>query len=218
MARRSLLVVALVASLVLAGCAGVGPGLSGSDDGDGPAGDPTGTDDTTTASTPGTTTTETTTTTEQPTTTTTTETTTTQEPYSEPQPPNSPTEDKIEGRIESVEFVNTVEGSDGGYSNFDVRVTANSTMEDVDPPEHGDVEGEPYFLIYINGELVERSRYVAFEDEGSWGIEVHPDGIAQFEPGELEITVQLVDRDSTYDDIYGEWNGTVEYSPAESGS
>ena len=121
---RRLMAVGLVAAVLLAGCAGVGPG--------------TGADDATTTTAPTATsdagtTTDGGTTSEATTTTTTTATTTTQEPYSAPEPPNRPTETKGEGRIESVELVDTVEGSDGGYADFDLRVRANTTMEDVDP-------------------------------------------------------------------------------------
>jgi hypothetical protein len=148
--------------------------------------------------------------------------TTTPEPtataeWSSPTPPNSPTEtadDQLErGRIESVEFTNTVEGADGeGYANFDLRVRANTTMENVDP-EHGTVDGEPYFVVLVNDKLLERTKLVLEQENGEYNITVRGGGLTTFDPGTLEVTVLLMDEDTQNDDVFGKWTGEIEYNP-----
>lgn len=129
-----------------------------------------------------------------------------------PEPPNRPTEVVDEsGRITRVEVVNGVRSDDGsGYENFDLLVHADTRMPDVDPPEHGTVEGEPYFLVAVEGDLVARTRLVITE-EGTFEIEIHPGSLEPYESGTLEVTVSLMDRDTERDDRYGVWTGTVEY-------
>ena len=136
--------------------------------------------------------------------------------WSSPTPPNSPTqvaEKEVEqGRIESVEFTNTVEGADGeGYANFDLRVRANTTMEDVDP-EHGTVDGEPYFVVLVNDKLLERTKLVLEQEDGEYNITVRGGGLTTFEPGTLEVTVLLMDEDTQNDDVFGKWTGEIEYN------
>jgi len=86
-------------------------------------------------------------------------------------------------------------------------------MEHVDPPTHGTVTGEPYFLIYVEGELVERSKRVIQDDDRNFTLAVRPGGLQQFEEGDLDVTVKLMDIDSVSDDVYGVQNLTVPYSP-----
>ncbi len=135
-----------------------------------------------------------------------------------PQPPNKPTENKIEDdRITGVEIVDRTPATDGdGLSNFNLAITANTTMRDVDPPDHGNVIGEPYFLIEIDGTLVERSTYFnprQDQEYDTFNITIRKEGLEQLDAGTHEIRVLLVDRDSEYDDVYGVWTGTIEYSP-----
>ena len=135
--------------------------------------------------------------------------------YSAPQTPNRPTEIPPGGEVNLVvsgEFVNRVESESGsGYSDFDVNITANTSMPNVDPPEYGTVHGEPYALVLVNGELVERSPELERQRYGQFTIGVHPGALRQFEPGTLEVKVMLMDQDSQYDDVYGTWTGTIEY-------
>lgn len=195
---------AAVALLVLsAGCSGLGPSSSSP---------------TPTATTETPTTTRTTASTETPTTTSTPTATPTATPlpeWSPPKPANRPLDDKTEeGRISEVEFVNTTAAENGdGYSNFALQIRADTRMEEIDPPEHGDVEGEPYFLVEIEGEPIARSDYLLQEDDTLFHVPIRKRALEQFEPGELEITVLLMDKDSQYDDIYGTWTGTVRYNP-----
>ncbi|WP_415379370.1 hypothetical protein [Halosimplex sp. TS25] len=143
----------------------------------------------------------------------------TSESWTHPKLPNKPMEDKTNAssapRISSVEVVNTVASENGsGYSNFDLEVHANTSMPRVDPASHGTVEGEPYFLVYVNDQLLERSKYVVHDENGTFGITMRKDGgFDRFDAGELDLTVKLVDRDSEYDDVYGVWNGSVQYAP-----
>ncbi|WP_227356563.1 hypothetical protein [Haladaptatus salinisoli] len=157
-------------------------------------------------------------------------TTTATEAWSEPTPPNTPLQNKMESeerdRIESVSFVDKTEASGGGYSDFDLRITADTQMENIDPADHGDVVGEPYFLVYIGGSLDNGSRFsytngtlgarsnVSQEKSGEYTIDVHPKAFekANVEDGEVEIMVLLMDRDSDWDDIYAVRTVTVEYS------
>ena len=208
MRRRIPATIALVLTVVLAGCAG---GIGG-----GSSTDATTTASTTTTSAP----TESATDTASPTT----ATTVTAEPtatatktYVAPITPNRPTEtaDEEGNRIKSGSFINTVPAENGsGYTDFDVQIRANTSMHNVDPPEHGDVEGEPFALVIVNGELVERSPYFEMRDDGTFNVSVHPDGLrhAGVEPGTLEVKVLLMDQDGAHDDVYGTWSGTIEYA------
>jgi hypothetical protein len=136
--------------------------------------------------------------------------------WSEPQPPNEPEakyDDTNRTRIFDVRVVNTEQSTNGsGLSDFDLEVDANTSMEDVDPASHGDVEGEPYFLVYANDELIYRSDYVAFRN-GTFTLEIHPGALDQFEEGRLKLVVFLMDRDSTYDDEYDYETVRIEYAP-----
>ena len=198
--------VAVILAIVLAGCAG---GISG--------GETTTTTTTTTATTQSTPT-GTPTTTATPTATTTAEPTRTATPtYVAPITPNRPTQtaDEAGNRIVSGSFINRVPAESGsGYTDFDVQIRANTTMHNVDPAAHGDVEGEPYALVIVNGELVERSPYFEMKDDGTFNVSVHPDGLrhADIEPGTLDVKVLLMDQDGAHDDVYGTWSGTIEYA------
>jgi hypothetical protein len=136
--------------------------------------------------------------------------------WSEPQPPNEPEakyDDTNRTRIFDVRVVNEEESANGsGYSDFDLEVDANTSMENVDPASHGSVEGEPYFLVYASDELIYRSDYVEFRN-GTFTLEVHPGALDQFEEGSLKLVVFLMDRDSTYDDEYDYETVRIEYSP-----
>lgn len=147
-----------------------------------------------------------------------TETDSTQEAeWSPPQEPNRPMENKREDRIQSVTFVNkTPENSTEGYANFDLEVVADTRMEEVDPPEHGDVVGEPYFFVKINDEedkIVERTGEVRMEENGTFHIPVRPAGIEEYGEGRITVEVFLMDKDKDWDDIYDAWGGTIHFTP-----
>ena len=140
--------------------------------------------------------------------------------YVAPTQPNRPTETATRNasgnRILAAKFVNKVESSSGnGYSHFDIRMLANTSMEQVDPPNvDGDVEGEPYALVLVNGKLVERTSYLEMRDRGRYTIDVRMAGFAHndIKPGKLNVRVLLMDQDSTHDDVYGTWSGTIRYA------
>ncbi|MFC6962914.1 hypothetical protein [Halocatena marina] len=75
----------------------------------------------------------------------------------------------------------------------------------------GDVDGEPYFIIEINDKLVARAS-VTFEKNGSFAIEVPTAALKQFDSGTLNVRVSFLDQDSHSDDLYDTWSGTIEYS------
>ncbi|PCR92497.1 hypothetical protein [Natrinema ejinorense] len=137
--------------------------------------------------------------------------------WSPPEEPNRPIEDEREDRIESVEFVDKEPVASGdGYSNFNLEVVANTSMEDVDPPEHGDVEGEPYFFVKINEDeqkLLERTDEVRMEENGTFHIDVRPAGIEEFGAGSLTVEVFLMDEDKDWDDIYDSVGRDIQYNP-----
>jgi len=136
-----------------------------------------------------------------------------------PEEPNRPLEDKREDRIESVTFVDKVPAESGdGYSNFNLEVVANTSMEDVDPAEHGDLEGEPYFFVKINeGEdnrkIIERTDEVRMNENGTFHIDVRPAGIEEFGAGSLTVEVFLMDEDKDWDDIYDAVGTEIQYTP-----
>lgn len=207
--RTTALVAAAVAlSLALAGCSGIVPSPVGTET---TASADAAPDDATATETSSPSQSATPTLTPEPTATATPE-------YEEPQPPNTPMEGKHREdgmeRIRSVEFVNAERTDGGAYSNFDLRVGADTRMSNVDPADHGDVEGEPYFLVYVEGELVERSEIVAHRN-GTFEVRVHPGALRQFDDGSLELRLLLMDRDSQYDDVYGVWETSFEYEREE---
>jgi hypothetical protein len=179
--RYELATVAVVIALALAGCSGVVPS-----DGTPGATSPTHSETPTVSATPPPT--DSVTPTPEPTATPTPE-------YEEPKPPNTPLEGKNHDdgreRLRSVEFVNAVQTDDGAYTNFDLRIHADTRMEDVDPASHGEFRN------------------------GTFLVDVHPGGLDQFEPGTLEMEVLLMDRDSEYDDVYGVWRTEFAYAGDE---
>lgn len=156
--------------------------------------------------------------------------------WSLPEYPNTPLQDKtteenVTNHVKSITVVDN--GSDdSGSGAVEVAVTANTSMERVDPAEHGTVRGEPYMIAYINGELVrvnDTSRYEVSEPPVQRTSELGMDENnevtleiphAAFEatgtkPGEATVMVLLLDKDKTWDDIYGKATVSVTYDPSE---
>lgn len=168
---------------------------------------------------------ETTTATEEPTTT---------ESWSQPEKPNTPLEDNVketgENRITDVE-VGGEGSSEDGYSSVELTIRANTSMPNIDPEEKGDVEGEPFILIYIDGRLAtaEDSRFATprgvigarspeleFDENGEFTLTVPQEAFeaAGVEPGDdVELMVLLLDRDKEWDDIFGKEFVEVTYNP-----
>ena len=139
--------------------------------------------------------------------------TSTPTPTATAEPTATPTEDKREDRITDVEVINTEPApSTDGYTDFDLRVGANTWMTNIDPPK--DEDGEPYFTVAINGTLVARTDIVPFRKEGSFTIPIKQAALQHFDAGALTIRVSLFDEDSHYADLYDTWTGTIEYHPA----
>ena len=140
-----------------------------------------------------------------------------------PEEPNRPLENKREDRIENVSFVDREPAADGeGYSNFNLEVVANTSMKNVDPPEHGDVVGEPYFFVKINEgpgdrKIVERTGQVRMDENGTYHIDVRPAGIEEFGEGSLTVEVFLMDEDKDWDDIYDAVARDIHFNPATDG-
>lgn len=50
---------------------------------------------------------------------------------------------------------------------------ANTSMERIDPTNvEGDVEGEPYATVLVNGKYVERTDFLEMRDRGRYTIDV----------------------------------------------
>ncbi|MFB6096581.1 MAG: hypothetical protein ABEJ74_04265 [Haloferacaceae archaeon] len=228
MRRRTLQIGCVVCLLLLAGCSGL-TATSGSDAG---TTTPAATESTPTA-------TPTATPTPKPTATPTPTptpkaTTAASEEWSLPEYPNDPFEDKtaedtLDNHIKSMEVVGEGSG-DGGYSSVELAVTANTSMERVDPAKHGTVDGEPFLIAYIDGHLVEtdegsrynvdappvqRSDELRFDENKETTLEIPKAAFEATgtEPGEVSILVLLLDEDKTWDDIYGRARVTVTYDP-----
>ena len=234
MDRRPLLVLAVACLVMFAGCASL---ISSRED------DAASTVEKTTQGTPQqetttqgettTTATDGTTTTEEPVDSTTTTVTTTEESWSQPKDVNKPLqikyEDESENHIKSLEVDGTGSSAEG-YSSVDVTVTGNTSMPKVDPDDHGDIEGEPFIVIYINGHLatsedsnfatprgvlVSRTPELQYNENGEFTVSVPKEAFeaAGVESGEeVELMVMLMDRDSEWDDIYGKQFVTVKYN------
>ena len=137
--------------------------------------------------------------------------------YSAPRTPARPTEaaDEKGNRIIAAKFVNREKANSGnGYSHFDIRMLANTTMENIDPPAHGDVEGEPYAIVLVNGKYVERTDFLEMKDRGRYTIDVRMAGLEKkgIKPGKLRVKVLLMDQDSASGDVFGTWSGTIRYA------
>jgi len=220
MRQHTLATVALVVVVVLTGCSGPGQSVGDSSTGTDPPPVASGTPPATPTDAPTDAETATTTGAASPTSTATPtpSPTATPEPWTKPQTPNQPVDDKTDARagsrIKNVTLVNTVSAENGsGYSNFDILVHANTSMENIDPPEYGTVEGEPYFLVYVDDQLLERSERVIQAENEEFTLDVRATGLDRFEAGEHRLTVKLMDVDSQYDDVYGVENKTVRLAP-----
>lgn len=203
MNTQRLIAFALVIVVLISGCSSIGS-LTGSDT-ESPSPTATTTEPTETATTPSSTPTPTPvvktapgpSTPAQP------------ETWTKPETPRDP-ENKLGDRISGAEFINKEEASNGnGYTNFDVQVNADTSMEDVDPTP--DVAGEPYFTVEINDQLVTR-KDAYFREDGTFTLDVHPGALDQFDAGTLSVRVTLYDEDHEFDDRYDKWTGTIEYS------
>lgn len=163
-----------------------------------------------------------------------TETATPEPTWSPPEETNKPLENKLDdGVTNRVKDVSISDGSESGdgYSAVQVSVTANTSMYGIDPVEHGTPEGEPFFVVYIDGQIVAKddSRFsavngtavqrkdVSFASNRTFALDVPQAAFeaADTEPGETRITVVLFDEDKTWDDIYGVGHTTVTYEPSE---
>ncbi|KZN23090.1 hypothetical protein A4G99_16435 [Haladaptatus sp. R4] len=167
-------------------------------------------------------------------TTTQTTTTTKTESWDEPKQPNTPLQNKMDTeedrhRIKSVTVTNEQKAGTGGYSDFDLKVTADTKMERIDPAEHGTVDGEPFFLVYADGSLDNGSKFtrtdgtliersdVSQDTNGEYTLSINPAALKQsgVEDGKVTFMILLMDRDTDWDDIYGVKFVTVDYSSGE---
>ena len=164
----------------------------------------------------------------------TTTTSTTYESWDKPKQPNTPLQNKMNTeenrqRIKSVTTINEEKAGDGGYSDFDLKVTADTQMERIDPAEHGTVDGEPFFLVYADGSLHNGSKFtrtegslidrsdVSQDTNGEYTLSINPAALKQtgVEDGKVRFMILLMDKDTDWDDIYGVRFVTINYSSSE---
>ncbi len=138
--------------------------------------------------------------------------TTTEASWSPPKAPNTPFQHKENpSRLKSVKLVDKEQAKSGnGYSNFNVQVVANTSMKNVDPEPL--VDGDPYFLVQINGKNVGRTNVQFQHDKGTYNVDIEKGAFEQFNDGTLHVTVYLLDEDHAHDDVYAKWTGTIQYS------
>lgn len=86
-------------------------------------------------------------------------------------------------------------------------------MKNVDPPK--DEDGEPYFIVETNGQIVARADIVPFRKEGSFTVPLKAAALDQFNSGTLDVRVSLFDEDHIYADFYDTWTGTIELARRE---
>ncbi|RRJ28439.1 C2 domain-containing protein [Halocatena pleomorpha] len=161
--------------------------------------------------------TETTTTTEEPTeTTTTTEeptetTTTTEEPTQTSSPTQTTTEATRTATSGGLSIVDTTDQNGNGYvSDFDITVRADTRLAGMDSGKNGD----PYLAVQINGQQFGRTDILKQRTaDGVFSIDVKPSDLARYDRGQLQITVQLMDRDPGQDEQVDSWTQTVNYEP-----
>jgi|GEM_PF-992136 len=155
--------------------------------------------------------------------------------WSLPEHPNKPLENKLQNesvtnRVKDVAVTGGTESGDG-YTGVEVSVTANTSMPHIDPPEHGTVAGEPFFIVYVDSPLVNESdsrfsrvdgppiqrKSVTFEGNGTFTLDVPQAALesAGTDPGEAELMVVLFDEDKAYDDIYGVGRVNFTYAGGE---
>jgi hypothetical protein len=181
MNRHRATALALVLAVLFAGCSGIG--------GSGGTTSPTGT--TTSAATSSST-----------------ANTATTEMWIEPSTPQKAEVKSESGHIAGVKFVDKVGAKNGGYGDFDLRVTADTRFPNVDPKS----DGEPYFLVKINGKSVARKNAEWQQKKnGEFTITILRDALDQFDSGTLTVRVTLLENDSHSDDKYDTWKGTIEY-------
>ena len=193
MRRQRVITASLVVAVLLAGCSGF------------VASDEPTTDATTTAPTSTDVSTPTGTATTGSSTTTAAQTT---EMWVQPSPPRTPMQEKPSDRISNVRFVDKTAVNGGGYSDFDVEVTADTRFPGADPES----DGEPYFMVKVEDTWV--TRYNAEWEQqanGTYTLEVLPDALDQFDDGTLTVKVFLLEEDTQYADRYDTWEGTIEY-------
>lgn len=112
------------------------------------------------------------------------------------------------GDITATSLTNTIDqDSDGNVSDFDISVTADTTLEDWDSTLNpADPAGEPRFRIQMTGEIdgVIETRELLISDEKSRGTEqefilsVPQTEIQQFDRGSHTLSVELLDDDGTH--------------------
>lgn len=134
------------------------------------------------------------------------------ESWSAPPPPNTPIENASEtNRITRVRFFGPQNGSN--YTDFDVAAYANTSTATFGREVNDEASVEAYYFVWIEGEPVAREDVVSFENESLTTVAVSEAALAQFDPGELEVRVALLEAGDDGDRRYGAWNGTVAYRP-----
>ncbi|WP_424004744.1 lamin tail domain-containing protein [Haloarcula salina] len=106
-----------------------------------------------------------------------------------------------------VWVVNTSENDSGDVVAFSLRICADTRLPDADG--EGD-PGEPTLTVRVNDMPVARSENVSRTASYTTTVHLDTTTLSQFESGQLNLRVELVDLDIVFHDEIASWNGTVE--------
>lgn len=108
-----------------------------------------------------------------------------------------------------LELVDETEADGAFVSDFDVSIHADTRLDDADVFS----AGEPYFEVRIDGQSVFVSDIVERTPQFETTIDLPAETFAQFERGEMPVTVILWDADLLFDDEIGRETEYVKLAP-----
>lgn len=103
-----------------------------------------------------------------------------------------------------------VDKNGNGYvSNFALQVSADTRLKGTDATGNG----EPYFIVTINGKEVGKTNELKRTANGVFTIDLKKSTLKRYDRGKLQVTVELADKDPGSDDTINSWTQTVNYEP-----
>ncbi len=107
-----------------------------------------------------------------------------------------------------LSIVDTTDRNGNGYvSDFNITVKADTRLPDRDP----DGNGDPYLSVKINGQPFGQTDVLTPSPNGAYTIGIEPSDLQRYKQGPLQVTVQLMDKDSGQDEQINTWTKTVKY-------
>lgn len=103
-----------------------------------------------------------------------------------------------------------VDKNGNGYvSEFSLKISADTRLKDTDATGNG----EPYFIVSINGDQVGKTNELKRTANGVFTIDLKKSTLKKYDRGQLQVTVELADKDPSSDDTINTWTQTVNYEP-----